>query len=99
VRIREHVERRDADECGPIPSRDPLSGRDRDAEPGEGSGADRDGNAIDRRQRRPRRKERALDRWKELVALTPLSVPGFLRENVSTVEQRDRRPVGRRVKR
>ncbi|OLB89744.1 MAG: hypothetical protein AUI15_25750 [Actinobacteria bacterium 13_2_20CM_2_66_6] len=97
--IREHVERRDTDESRAVAARDPLSGSDGDAESGEGPGADRDGDAIDRGERRPRREERALDRWKELVSLPPLRVPRLLSEDVPAVEERDRCPVGRCVKR
>ncbi len=99
VRIRKDVEGGDADERGAVAARDPLPGRDRDAQPGERSGADRDGDAIDGRERCSCREERALDRGKELVALPPLRVPRFLGEDVAAVEERDRRPVGRRVKR
>src|SRR5438093_179798 len=99
VRIREHVEGRDANERRAVTPRDPLTGRDCDAEAGERSRAHRDRDAIDRRERGPRREQRALDRREKLVALAALRMPGLLGENVATVEERDRRPIGRCVKR
>src|SRR2546428_759267 len=81
VRIGEHVEGRDAHERGAVAPRDALPCRDRHTQTGERSRADRDGNAIDRGERRPGRKKRALDRREELVALPPLRVPRFLGED------------------
>src|SRR6266566_3337769 len=62
VRIREHVERRDANERGAVAARDALPRRYRHTQAGERSGPDRDRDAIDRRESGPGRKERALDR-------------------------------------
>jgi len=99
MRVGEHVERGDAHERGAVAARDALPRRDRDAQAGERPGPDRNGDAIDGRERGPRHQERALDRRKELVALTALRVPRLLGKDIAAVEERDRCPVGRRVKR
>src|SRR5207237_9822255 len=99
VWVREHVERRDADQSGTVSAGDSLPGGDRDTEAGERPGAHGDRNTVDRRERRPGHEERTLDRGEELVALPPLRMPGLLGDDIAAVEERDGRPVGRRVKR
>src|SRR5438552_134582 len=47
VRICEHVEGRDADECGAVSASDALTRGDRDAKTGEGPGSHRHRDAVD----------------------------------------------------